>query len=1138
VSLRGSVKAFSLEQALEFLNSSGHDGSLHVHHQDLRKTLILYKQGIYLDQREFSFRLGDALVRAGVITPSQLDEALVKQKEQDKRLGEMLKELGYIDEAKILGARRTQVEEEIYETFSWEDAFFEFMKDELPEDFVAGLEHPEQFRFQTSSVLMEATRRRDEWQNIQETLPSEKRVYTVSSEDGAIKRATRELSEANARVTDPLVVFDGTKTLGELPHLLGLSSFESRSVVTHLILAGDVRPLMRHELESRFRLAIRSNMEYALKLYECALETPEFDARGRFLDRVFFGSDAFKTAAQEGVIEFAARLTGRRAFQLILALFRQGVSCEFSVREEGKGLRLGFSPNSLVWRVEEGSTPPSVVKHLLARSPVSATDLVRVRELQEESGRTLQEILVGGGYVTMENWFRAQKDTVLNEMFSIFFLKRPYLDVRTKEERGTAKPGLDIEVPLLPWLHAEVMREIRDWEKILTQIPTVRAYLEITAKGLKSLKGSDDPTKLFDGQRTIEEVLQLQSKTPLDFLSDVYEKVQGGRLKPLEPAEYQTRMEAALEAGQRADAIKYCTAAIEANVEAKAFTARLKELEAAESELAQQGARNALRGDLANFSLAEVLQTFHLRKRSGTLRVEAVQSGQAVSRQIYFDQGDVYLLAGDMEEGIKEDDLEEGLVAAGLVTEDQLAEAAAQQMKDEVYEMFIWEGAEFEWVADELPPEFYTSRGNRKIKLNTVNFLLQAVMRIGEWEEVRQTLPSDDLVLAFDSNATKMRTVLEKGNEDLLLLADGRHAISDLVRMSRTRRFKALRILAELVDEGLLKVVDLDRIQEEDEDALFASAVPTSGVIEEGFVGQIQFVGTLQDLVAEGLTGVLRVTDGRRSKELALIEGSAYRTNTLTVSQRMKRVEKIEQKALSPEAKRLAELEETDLDQLPEALRGKIEMEMKMLRAAIAMEEEEQQPAPEAAEEEVDEEGLSDFEKALRKMQQEQEEEQRRKEELEKSSKGLATQTAQEFAECFSWRGTRFELLQGTLPPRLQDKEGRLEFQLHGDTFFDVVAEAGERWVKVGDLIDKDLAVGWTEGEAPERAAELAQEEGFPDLVALVDAKNTPEDIARLSGVRYHAYSWLANIFDEGLAEAVEPEAQEGDSEEDWDFSL
>lgn len=1142
MSLRGSVKAFSLDQTLDFLHSSGHTGTLHVHHKEARKSLYLYRGGIYLERSHFSFRIGDALVRAGSLTPTQLEEGLAHQAEGGLRLGDALKDLGFTDDAAILAARRTQVEEEIYEVFGWEDAFFEFLNDVLVEGFEERIKEPEEFRFDIPSVLMEATRRQDEWLNIQENLPSERRLYVLSSNAGALKRATRALQEAKARILDPSAVFDGTHPLAELPHLLGLSRFEAQSLASRLIGTEDVRPLMRHELESRFRMAIRADMDYAQRLYECALETPEFDARGRFLDRVFFGSEHFQGAAKEGKVSFSARIAGRRAFQLLLGLFRQGVACELGVREEGRGIRLAFSQSALVWRVDEGRSPPSIVRHLLARSPVSATDLVKVRELQAQTGRSLQQILVGGGYVTMENWFRAQKDTVVNELFTVFFLKRPFLEVSTKEPERNPDPHLDIEVPLLPWLHAELMREIREWESILGQLPSVGSYLVLTGKGEKSLQGHDDPTKLFNGQRSMGEILAIQQASPLDFLRDVHEKIQGGRLAQLDPEGYRQRVDAALAAGKRADALKFCRAAAEAH-EDPDLLAMLAELEASQGEVSSGAIRATLRGDLASFSLAEVLQTFHLRKSSGTLRVEVTEGSRKLSRQIYIDQGDVFLLAGDMEDGIPADDLEEGLVAAGLVTEDQLAAAAATQMKEEVYEMFIWEGAEFEWVVDELPPEFYTSRANRKIRLNTVQFLLGAVQRIQEWEEVRKTLPSDDLVLAFDSSAVKMRTVLEKGNEDLLLLADGRHAISDLVRMSRTRRFKALSILSDLVAEGTLKVVDLEQIQEDDEDALFMSDVPTSGVIEEGFVGQIQFVGTLQDMVGAELVGVLRVTDGRRSKELALIEGEVYRTVPYTTSQRLQRMsEEPTAKAQSPEAIRLAELEALDPDSIPEDQRMVTEMEMKMLRAAIEMEQEasgESQGPPSDPDEDLS--GLSEFELALRAAQREQEEEQKRKESLLAGAREAGRAVGREFAECFSWRGTRFELLKGTLPPRLEDPETRVEYLLHSETLFDAVAEAGERWVKVGELVPKDLVVGFVGSEAQERAAELAHElaEGNPHLVDLVLAgEHTCEDVARISGERFLAMSWLAALFEEQLAQTLEPEAQEGDEDEDWDFSL
>ena len=49
-------------------------------------------------------RLGDMLVEAGVITNDQLMEALGKQKESGKRLGEILVDLRFTDEMEIAEA--------------------------------------------------------------------------------------------------------------------------------------------------------------------------------------------------------------------------------------------------------------------------------------------------------------------------------------------------------------------------------------------------------------------------------------------------------------------------------------------------------------------------------------------------------------------------------------------------------------------------------------------------------------------------------------------------------------------------------------------------------------------------------------------------------------------------------------------------------------------------------------------------------------------------------------------------------------------------------------------------------------------------------------------------------------------------
>lgn len=1031
--LQGDVKAFSLDDLLDLLSASGHHGTLSVVNQDASKTLYLHQGGLYLERSTFSFRLGDVLVRRGEISVANLEEALRMQREvQNARLGAVLVRLGHTTQDRIMGARRYQVEEEVYEIFGWPAAYYEFLPGELPAGFVERIKDPEEFRFEVRSVLMESARRKDEWQRIRALLPSDKRLYALVPGDASRKAVVQALSTCPGQQLQPEDLFEGRVPLSEFPRRLGLSTFEAQALIAALIDEGAVAALKPAALQRQFTRALRDDVDYALRLYECALESPEFESKGKFLDRVFWGSPSLKDAAAQGKLNFAARVKGKRAFELLLGLFRQGITCEFSAHEEGQRVDLGLSKMSLSLRLGEQSEPDAV-RHLRATKPLAEKDVERARGMAKKTGASLKQILIGGGYVSTDDWLRAQKDALLERVFETFLLKLPYVEVSTKSGEGEGKR---VELPLLPWLHAEVMREVRQWEAMLGRIPSVRAFFRRSASGRRAGTGNE-VLMHFNGKRSLLEVLERHAIPAQAFFNKVDTAIQAGHLVHLDQEGYRDLLSTALGAHKRGRAIEVCLSAIECGVDTYYFHERLNQLEAQELEISEQAARPTLRGELASFSLAEILQSFNLSKRSGTLRVED-PSVEGRSRTIYLEGGEVYLLTGDKD--LAEGDLlEVGLVAAGMVTEDQLAAEAATQLKDEIYEIFLWEAAVFEFAADYLPPDFFASSRHRKLRLNTGEFLIQAIRRATEFESARSVLPSDDIVLSFESNTAKMQTISQIGEEELLLLVDGRHTISDLVRIAGVRRYRALTVLARLARDGAVRTVDRDALVQADEDAILTSDVPTSGVIEEGFVGQLQFVATLQDMASARLTGVLRVTDGRRSKEMALVDGVPYRTAPL---------------------------------------RG--------------------------------ENGDAD-------------------------DRQRARVTAQEVSECFSWSGTRFELLAGTLPPRLEDAGQRRELELDLDTFFDVFAEAGERWSVVGELVPRDQCVAYVEGDGVRERAE--KQAGDSRLCELVDGSHTPEDIARLFGDRYRAMAWLVGLFEEGLVVAADPPQAE-DAEEEWDFSL
>ena len=115
------------------------------------------------------------------MSPEQLEEALEVHKEADIRLGEAMIRLGVVTEKDIEAAVRNQIEEEIYDLFSWENATFEFVEGEPPEGTFGAEGLPvTELTFNVNSLIMEAARRIDEWDLIEKVIPTTDEIFEIT----------------------------------------------------------------------------------------------------------------------------------------------------------------------------------------------------------------------------------------------------------------------------------------------------------------------------------------------------------------------------------------------------------------------------------------------------------------------------------------------------------------------------------------------------------------------------------------------------------------------------------------------------------------------------------------------------------------------------------------------------------------------------------------------------------------------------------------------------------------------------------------------------------------------------------------------------------------------------------------------
>src|ERR1043165_3766084 len=126
MAIRGSLKEASLPDVLQLLSMGKKTGCLSVGHRGSFGYIFFDKGRIsYASIVNRRDRLGDVLVKNGMITQEQLDTAIDAQtKRRDRKLGELLVELGSLTKDELQQFLRVQIEEAVYFLFTWTEGTF------------------------------------------------------------------------------------------------------------------------------------------------------------------------------------------------------------------------------------------------------------------------------------------------------------------------------------------------------------------------------------------------------------------------------------------------------------------------------------------------------------------------------------------------------------------------------------------------------------------------------------------------------------------------------------------------------------------------------------------------------------------------------------------------------------------------------------------------------------------------------------------------------------------------------------------------------------------------------------------------------------------------------------------------------
>lgn len=232
--LEGSLRSFTVPDILQFLSTAKMTGILSIWREEYHIDLII-KEGKIVNSSALNRprKLGDMLVYRGYVKRLDLMDVIGAQKSLDrgKLLGQILLERELINKNTLRDVLKLQLEDEIWELFSWQDGQFKFehRRDIDTSNIVVEVD--------IEPLLIEGSRRQDEWTRIIKNIPSNDLVFTIQSIPEIMENELK-LSEHEWMI---LSLINGVFDVGSIVDRSGLGKFETYRILNSFISLGLIK---------------------------------------------------------------------------------------------------------------------------------------------------------------------------------------------------------------------------------------------------------------------------------------------------------------------------------------------------------------------------------------------------------------------------------------------------------------------------------------------------------------------------------------------------------------------------------------------------------------------------------------------------------------------------------------------------------------------------------------------------------------------------------------------------------------------------------------------------------------------------------------------------------------------------------
>lgn len=231
----------------------------------------------------------------------------------------------------------------------------------------------------------------------------------------------------------------------------------------------------------------------------------------------------------------------------------------------------------------------------------------------------------------------------------------------------------------------------------------------------------------------------------------------------------------------------------------------------------------ALRGNLRDFTVTQLLNLINLAQKTGTLIVDgpseqayvSFRQGKLAYARIGNDDGGLaqvlhrahklnfrqYRALSDSAGRVTDKELGLLLINAGYVSQEDILHDLQAHFANMVRRLFTWVEGLFRFESELAPPE---DRIN--VRLDLENLIIEGSRHLREWEQLQDEIPSLDLALKFTERPmTGLRLSMQEWR--VVKYIDPKNTMKQIAAAAKMGDIELRRIVYGLIQAGLVQMV-------------------------------------------------------------------------------------------------------------------------------------------------------------------------------------------------------------------------------------------------------------------------------------------------------------------------------------------